>query len=633
MDLWEVGLHGYNDHYFLGGIQNLFYPPLHDLILSPLIKLFSTAFGQELNHRLLYSIFVFCIFTFFISTIYNLSRHLQAIGAKIFLLIFISWMLSLNIYSYEENFGLFLNFYKVPHTIYYQGLSFQDIFITGLMNQFLSAGFLILSVVSISKKKNTKTAIFIALTILSHFIFGLVAVLYCIVMKILEKDLKNLFYIGVICFGLTAMFLIPMSVYREFLVHQISLPKKTAFWLSMVAFLFLFFEKPKTSFCLSFTALLLAAIVGYAKTFQKFGLPVIPFHYYRLLYPTLLLVIIAVAFALNENTSKTRKSLLVAVFLISWFGNFGGHLYSQNIFTTYQPKLESITPSVAPDFGKGRSYMFGFARPVDFAMEIAAHVNGYRSFFTKGLYWESAPANRNISAAIFKMMGPPTVLEKEQPFEFEHKSCEFFTCFFNSFLNMTSATEVWMPSKESLIQFFQMNYVERRKFISCYDNILRSLQRTDGELKFELISEARYINHNTSIVKPYDANSHPTTVSEMERMCDANSMSDGRVDGKSSPQITRKSAGNYSIDLPNTSGTFHVSLQYFPGLVYDTEGKKGVTPEVLPEGILITGSGPTDLYYSRPAVMWISYLITALTILWVITAFLVQSKGSSRSDS
>ncbi|QDK47111.1 hypothetical protein DOM22_19050 [Bdellovibrio sp. ZAP7] len=633
MDLWEVGLHGYNDHFFMGGLQNLFYPPLHDFILSPVIKLFSLAFGSDLNHRLLYSIFVFCIFTFFISTIYKLSRQLQSVGAKVFLLVFISWMLSLNIYSYEENLGFFLNFYKVPHIIYYQGLSFQDIFITGLMNQFLSAGFLILSIISLSKRNNTKTAVFIALTILSHFIFGLVAVLYCIVKKVFEKDLKNLVYIGAICFGLTSMFLIPMVVYREFLVHQISMPKKTAFWLTMTAFLFLFFRKPKTSFCLSFTALLLAAVIGYAKTFQKFGLPVIPFHYYRLLYPTILLLILAVAFALNESSSKIRKSLLITVFMIAWFGNFGGHLYSQDIFTTYQPKLESITPSQPTEFGQGRSYMFGFGRPVDFAMEIAAHTNGYRSFFTKGLYWESAPANRNISAAIFKMMGPPTVLEKESDFAFEHKSCQFYTCFFNSFLNMTAATEVWMPSKESLIQYFQLNYAERRKFISCYDDILKSLQRVDGDLKFELISEGRYLNPNTSIVKFHDTNSPEMSVSEMERMCDANPPSDGRIDGKSSPKIIRNSAGDYSIALPSTPGTFHVSLQYFPGLVYDTATDKGVIPKVQPAGILITGSGQTHLHYSRPVVMWISYLITALTILWIAIAFLGRSQGSSRSDN
>jgi hypothetical protein len=632
-DLLEVGLHGYNDHYFFGGIQNLFYPPLHDFLLSILIKLGEWGFGSHLNHRLLYSAFVFIIFNLFIYSLYKVSRQFSSAKAKIFLLAFSSWMLYLNVYSHEKNWGSFLNFYQNPQIGYFQGLSFQDIYITGITNQFLSAAFLILSILSLTKKNNLKSSSLISLTILSHFVFGLVAVLFCTVQKLFNREFKNLLAIGSICFGLTAFFVIPLLIYRDYLIPQVAVPFRTGFWLSTVAVAFLFFKNRRFSFLLAFTSLILVGLVGYAKVFQKFEIPIVNFHYYRFLFPSLVMLILAVAFALDEQIGKVRGYLLLGIFAFIWFGNFGGHFYPENILTAYEPKMEKIEPSQQNDFSEGRSYFFGIGRPVDFAVEVNTHLQNQRSFFTKGLYWESAPANRLISNSIFKMMGPPTVLEGTGAKSFENKTCDFYKCFFNSFLNMTGATEVWMPSKIALAQYFLLGLPDRIRFFNCYDKILESLKPAEGILKFSVIEQNRYINRNTALVKSVNANTLNITVDNMVARCELNSSDDGKINSDISPKISRSSSGNYEIELPPDPGSFHVSLQYFPGLMYDTDKAKDLIPKNDSSGIVITGANKVTLYYQRTWVMWISYFISLLTVIGMFTVLVVRSKDSSRSES
>ncbi|QLY25301.1 hypothetical protein HW988_18090 [Bdellovibrio sp. KM01] len=530
------------------------------------------------------------------------------------------------------NLGSSLNFYKMPKTIFYQGLSFQDIFVTGLTNQFLSAGFLVLAILSLTKKNHIRTAFLISLSILSHFIFGLVIVLLCTVKMAFDRDFKNLLKIGIICFGLTAFFIVPLYIYKDFMITQVAMPFKTGFWLSMVAVLFLLFKSKNFSYHLSFSALLLVSFIGLAKILNKFNFPYPNFHYYRLLYPSLLLSLFAVAFFLNEAHAKWKKVMLTGIFSLAWFGNFGGHFYAADIFTAYIPEFESISPPSQSDFGKGRTYFFGIGRPVDFAAEINTRINEQRLFFVKGLYWESAQANKLISSVIYKLMGPPTVLEGMGEKTFETKSCEFFKCAFKSLMNITSVSEIWMPPKETLLKYFELGIPERKKFLSCYDDLLNSLEAPSGQLKFSAMIQNRYINRDTAIVKPVDRRNSETTIDAITERCEANPNDDGRIDEINLPSIHRNFSGNYVLNLPVHLAEYHVSLQYFPGLKYDTGKSKGLVPVQSKSGVIIQGSETVHLYYERTWIMWFAYVITALSVTSGLIALVVTSAKSSHSD-
>ncbi|WP_413582887.1 hypothetical protein [Bdellovibrio sp. HCB288] len=632
-DLLEVGYHGFNDHYFMGGIQNLFYPPLHDFLLAAAIKFNEWILFGALNERLLYSAFVFGIFTFFIYSLYRVSRSFQNVFAKIFFVIFASWPLYLNIYSFEKKFGYSLNFYKTPYTVYFQGLTLHDIFVTGITNQFLSAGFLVLGILSIQKKNKYLTALWISLTILSHFVFGLVIVLIYAIKKIFEKDFRTLFAVGLASLGLTAFFLVPMIANGKYLITINSIPIRTGFWLSIVGFSFLFYKSKTYSYYLSFAAFILVSLIGISKLAEKYDLAFIPFHYYRLLFVSLLVFVFATAFALNEPLSRLRKGLILSVFLVAWIMNFGGHFTLDNLFDKYEPEVVSIAPEKQNDFSLGRTYFFGITRGVDFASEITLHRMQSRSFFTKGLYWESAPANRLTSSALFFLTGPPSVMEDGFDDPFHNKTCQIMSCFFRSFLNQSVATEVFMPPKYTVVEHFWQGMSSRSNLVSCYDTILKDLGEKSGQLAYDSVSLDRYLNKATGMVRTLSTNfTRPSSQYFLDR-CTADINDDGRVPVDQLHKISRVSSGDYEIFAPDTNSSLLVSLQYFPGFKYEANGLKNLLPEDSPSaGMILKGSGTMKLSYSRTPLMWISYFISALAWSGMLVMGLAHIRRRIRSD-
>ncbi|WP_413585659.1 hypothetical protein [Bdellovibrio sp. HCB274] len=631
-DILEVGLHGFNDHYFLGGIQNLFYPPLHDFLLAIVIKINEWVLRGVLDDRWLYSSFVFVLFSFYIYSLYRLSRSLDKFAAKIFFVIFVSWTLYINVYSFEKNFGHSLNFYENPVTMFFQGLTLQDIYVTGITNQFLSAGFLVLAILSTQKKEKYLTALWISLTILSHFVFGLVAVIFYVIKKVFEKDVRALVLVGIVSLGLTAFFMFPMLAYGKYLVKLESIPMRTGFWLTMVGFSFLFFKNRTFSYYLAFTAFVFVSFIGIAKVSLKYQLPIIPFHYYRFLFISLLLFVFAVTFALNESHSWKRKTLIVSLFITAWVGNFGGHFTPSYFLWWYSPKVVSMEPAQLNDFSAGRTYFFGVSRGVDFVSEIKTHLLGERSFFLKGLYWESAPANRLISSSLFYLTGPPSVLDGDFRNPFKEKSCEVMSCFFKSMLNQTAVTEVFMPSYQAVLQYFWQSNESRDKLVSCYNDLISALGPQTGAYSYEALTLNRYLNHETAIVRTFRPDTPNASVELFFNRCSKNPNDDGRVPDEEKHIITRVSSGDYEIQTQPGTSTVQVAMQYFPGFRYDNAKEKGLIPTDVTAGMILKASDVTNLYYKRTAIMWISYVISILSWLAFIIIGLAHIRRRSRRN-
>lgn len=628
-DLFEVGLHGFNDHFFLGNIQNLFYPPLQDFLLGLLIKFNEFVCGKVFSDRAIFSFYIFSIFTFYIYALYAVCRSFSSKFAKGFVILFSSWTLYINLYFFDIYFGLDLNFYKKPFVIYFQGLSFQDIYTVGLTNQFLCAGFLILGILAIARNQRNKIIFYITMSILSHFIFGLVIVLLCIIKKLFENDFKNLIVIGAATFGLTAFFLVPLLVYRGQMINVPSMPIKSGFWLTAVTFLFLLLKKDTFSYKLGFCAFSLVGFIALAKLVEKYYHFTPNFHFYRLLQPSLLIVILALGFAFNEQTKPLRKILLGVVFSAVWLVNFGGHYWAPDLFSTYKPSIEKVEFPKETHFNDGRSYVFSMERPIDFTIDLNLYLQGDRSYFTKGLYWESARANQMISTPHFTLMQGPSVLDIKVTHDISGESCPVVACIFNSMLNYSVSHEVFLPPTEFLGQAFTGFNLSRERFSACYGEVLKPLQATPGKVLYKNFQYDRYLNNNTSMVRPFSA-ANATDAGEMLRNCIADPLNDGRVVKKDRPEITRIQSGSYLLELPEHKEKWSVSLQYYKGFKYDTKDSQGLDAQPSNLGIMIEGSGPTKLYFKRTNIMIISYAISIFSYLAVIILYLVHRRRSTR---
>ncbi len=628
-DLFEVGLHGFNDHFFLGNIQNLFYPPLQDFLLGLLIKLNGWICNGYFSDRSIFSLYIFSIFTFYIYSLYCVCKFFHSKFAKLFVIFFSSWTLYFNLYFFDIFFGHTFNFYKRPFVIYFQGLSFQDIYTVGLTNQFLCAGFLILGILALARDSSNKTIFYITMSILSHFIFGLVIVLLCIFKKLFDKDYKNLFKIGFITFGLTAFFMVPLLAYRYQMINVPSMPIRSGFWLTAVTFLFLLLRKNTYSYILGFTAFSLVGLIAFAKLIEKYYHFTPNFHFYRLLQPSLLLLILALGFAFNEQLGKIRKVLLATVFVVVWVVNFGGHYWAPDTFSYYNPTLEKLDFPKKANLGDGRSYLFSIERPIDFTMDLNLYIQGERDFFTKGLYWESAPANQMISTPHYTLMQGPSVLDVKVTHDVSTESCPVIACIFNSLLNYSATREVWLPPPAFLGQNFTGFSLSRERFSSCYNEALKPLARKPGQIVYKEFQFERYINENTSVIRPF-SDSLATDSEEMYKACIANPLNDGSLDGSKMPKLVRHRSGNYLLQLPNETSKWLVSFQYFEGFKYDTTGRQGVKASSSKLGMIVEGSGATNLYYERTSIMMFSYVISILSYLGILIWYLANRRKNSR---
>jgi hypothetical protein len=280
------------------------------------------------------------------------------------------------------------------------------------------------------------------------------------------------------------------------------------------------------------------------------------------------------------------------------------------------------------DLSQGRSYAFSMERPIDFTIDLNLFLQGDRNFFNKGLYWESAPANQMISSSLYNMMGAPSVLDLEFTHDLTSQSCDVFRCYFQSFLNYSGSYEVWMPPKNVLVQYFRNFEWIREKYISCLDPMLSSLEKTPGYLEYKQTPFDRYINPNASLVRPYSADM-PTDVRSFANKCIANSKDDGRVDRSLTPELQRSSSGDYKLNLPSEVRKWTLSLQYFEGFKYDTQGKEALIPAPEKLGMTIEGSGPTHLYFERPWIFTVSYVISILSYLLIGIWYWVNRRRSS----
>ncbi len=185
--------HAYNDFQFLGFVQNLFYPPMQDIIIT-IISFFTSK-----NFATAGLVYISLLYFFYLVSISYLAKIIHnPLVQSTFLFLVTLWLLL------DKNTGIGI------------GLSFFDLMQTGLSTQFLGTIFFLILMRKIIENKNyLQITIFLTLCILSHIFVGLLALAF--VFGYVLKN-KKYFYSLFIALGLSSVCWLPFIFYSKYVI-------------------------------------------------------------------------------------------------------------------------------------------------------------------------------------------------------------------------------------------------------------------------------------------------------------------------------------------------------------------------------------------------------------------------------
>lgn len=628
VSFFRFGLHGWNDSFFLGSIQNLFYPPLEDILLGSALKV-ASLFGFT-DPVLVFKAYLIVIWTGYTGALFFLSRQLRH-----------PWFALLG-------FAILLGISKET-SVTYQGLSLMDLVRTGLTSQFLGGVFFILLLRElISDRRSTRVAFFLTLSILSHIVMGFVAVALLVSMRLGQKECRRGIKELGVSLGMTAFFWIPFVAYRGFLEAGKVVITAHLELSALAAVSFLTFIKiPKMRW-----AILLCALILLPNTLGAFSLsayealPV--FHYYRFVMPAILILWTV----LNLRSSGSRPlevvSVILSVLLIAVIAR-DSRFMQIDLQSTYYKPAEVTHISLPKLQGVGRVWTIGKERTSDFGMDSFLSVldPDYRS--VKGLFWESSRSNSLISSFIATFLGPHGVVLPHQ--YFEGINCDQTACMMNRFIDDFGITRIQVdrefvlpylksPRRACMAQIFQKEKrIGERKLIAvggfrdeelqyvAYDILPKS-----PPIRISSLDHLKMIrSHGDESLRTYLEScldphaSAPTLIPDRKRGEIEEAIQGRRSAISDLGSVDRIQSGEYAVSVPAKDPVlFHLPISYLPGLrLTDVHGKVLPHFESYP-GLLGVGHGAMKLSYHRPLWMWVGYGISILSVLVVMVRQLLN---------
>ncbi len=407
--LLRYGFHGFNDQFFSGIIQNLFYPPLHDYILSLFLR---TGLDPILSLKILESL----IAVGFLVSVRRVVRHKKGwIEALLYLLIS-AWI-------YRARFP----------SLDFQGLGFVDFFVIGLLPQFLGGIFFFL-ILREEKKENLRViplTILLSLAVLTHLIMGLCAIL-TLLFELAYREQRGRRTLGIALlasFLLTAFWWLPFISARPILVgNTVSTPCSLSYLAGLILFGLIDFQSLKKQKYYLLAALLYLPMI-LISLFPKVPLPA--FHYYRLAIISALFLVLQGGRSIFEASTKIKKAFLIGALILATFGGFS------------LPKLNAPGESLAPPHALSipdqapfktnpefRWWTAGPYRSFDFALDSALALQFQNFKSVKGLWWESHRDHLLMNSYIATLISSPVVLDH---FYFYDLSCPILTCLLGEF--------------------------------------------------------------------------------------------------------------------------------------------------------------------------------------------------------
>lgn len=540
---WEVGLHGYNDHFFLGNIQNLFYPPAQDFLLGGLWKFLNALNLAPLVELPGITLFIYnqILVLLVLGGLTLFAKKLTSLTSQVFFIIFTSWIFYLDLYSTQSGVFGFLNFHQSPLVLFFQGLGFQDLLITGLSNQFLGLRIFLFFINSLTSKRFLLTTTLLTLCFLSHIIWGAVAFIY-ILTQIFSNPLveirKSATISLVTALGLSSFYWGPLLITSGAMQVESIFPIQIEAFLALCIFTFIFLKPKSPSFPFGLTAFILAALVTIPLFTAKLGFPTPHFHFYRWLAPALLILVLTITLVLEKSSplSKIKRLAVCLAFIITWIGLFAGRFGTLNydfFFTNNAtPFISDLELKIPPD---SRLLVLTPNRPIDFGNESQMFLENKGNLFLKGLYWESAPVNLEISKSFIELMGPPSVLHNFPENIWVDLDCETWANHFQEFVN-NAGVELILVEKSTLQS--PLDTEGMRKFKTCFPTL-------SSRWIFSKTTEGHtvYYNHEGTIVKTSD------------------------LENRNNIEWQRFNSGRYLFEnLSSQTEYIQVAFQYFEGL-------------------------------------------------------------------
>ena len=614
----EIGFHNYQDIFYQGTVQNLFYPPLQDFLIS----LFSIFTGG--NYILAFKIYMTLNILGLLLAVLIFTYNLKTIKAKIASLI---------------SFYIFFNMQK--NDLIFQGLGWHDLLHTGLTNQFLSLTFLIFLIIAIHKQKNSIIiSLLLTLCILSHLVTGIVAcgILLCNYILTLNSKYLKQFGTGI---GTSLFFLLPFLYYSKYNVSNQILEELPLIF-GLIAILSLYDIKSiknnnLKTLSISAAVLLLPGLIAISELYQIIVDNLPSTHFTRFNIYAILLLLLYSSYRIDEVKIKSKKIIMpitvLTILLSTLIISYGTYNFPSN-----DPEHNSINHIKINNILENSHVLTIKAdRPLGFDINTYLYARGSNATFAKGLFWEST-RNNNILTSYHM-----TLMDVVSPMLYYiyliDPSCDQYNCVFENMINDYGLEKIIIQkhkNNKNAIPYANQNRIDCfNKFIDegtqnkniellsieeskhytyeIYEIIETNKKKQVNEIRISKKTQIHQINSdeiwgfNDAVANthscPNEEHQHLYTRQEPIKVENNNTYT--------TKNFTKISSGKYKVDIESEAPViFTINKNYLPGL----QIKGTSNPQIFDGSHYIIGKGHNEmtLEYKKPIIFYLGYFISII---------------------
>lgn len=617
--------HTFNDTFFQGYIQNLFYPPLQDITLT-FFFFFTSDFITA--YYLYVSVF---IFIFSLTCIY-FTRNFKQTKTKITFLLLITVIQFIT--KHQQNF---------------MGMGWYDVFVYGMFNQLVGLIFLLFLLDGLLNDKDWKLIVlFTVLAALSHLVVGITGFGTLIVYAALNKD-KDIAKAILCSLGLIAFFLLPFLWYGEYMISNIIVePLPLIFILALVALIPTINIKNKNAFLpISAFFLALPTAASYFVEVTEILEQILTTHYTRFTILSLWFIIIYILLLVDNlkelNLIKKGATLtsvaLLTVFLLS-FSYFNPSQETPVMFDEdAQEYIENIEMS-------GKIHTIHHDRLIDFQIDNYAAIHNPSLLFSSGLYWESTRNNNLLNSYMTTMYGQD---EAMLYFHFlTNPSCQQLLCVQDQFITDFGIQKMIVSGPEHNIQTRYLNQNRQRCYQDTFGNTSHSYRfEKDTTIHsnkrpytvYNVTPQANITNEMVDV--PLETRVHtvendpwgfmPATT-ELYETCGAQTQplylrqnhslpSSIEQEAPASTSFEKIDRATYNITIDaDTPKIFRIKLNYAPGLTLIDEQGEELPLYDATHYMVGLGKGDMQLVHKTPRGFLVGYVLTVITLLYFLWA-------------
>jgi hypothetical protein len=324
-------------------------------------------------------------------------------------------------------------------------------------------------------------------------------------------------------------------------------------------------------------------------------------------------------------------------------------LHSKEYRQTEFHFLNPQTPS-GDDSRFTRNFVFGDSRSTDFGIESMLYVADQGQHSVKGLYWESAKANRFLSSYLATLAEPPVVLDY---FYYYGQPCAIHSCILDHFI------QDYQIGKITLDPATSFSYMRDEKK-QCYQKILQengtqnfiwarrpddlqfsgrtlwtyAVNPTDAAIKAGLSQDLVQILDPSTvrILAGDESQFHQEALQMVFHSCQkgatpnltfipnqsgiASNYSLPSPPQSASVEWARRGQGDYEIQIHSPVPiAFKIKLHYYPGLkLFDEKNQEIPLIQGYPH-LIAVAKGTVELKYVRPWYFYLGYWVSSISFL------------------